>query len=377
VQESTRDLARTTLGVLFLCGLIAAAFWIVRPFLGAVIWATMIVVATWPVMRAIEGRLWGRRGLAVGIMTLILLLVFVVPLTLAIVTVVDHSHDFARWGRAVTQMTLPPPPEWLKSIPMVGGRLEGLWSDLARSRPEDFLGRLTPFAGKAAQWFAAEVGSFGMLVVQFLLTVVIAAIMYAHGESAAQGLRLFARRLAGERGASMVSLAGAAIRGVALGVVVTALVQAVLGGIGLFVTGIPFAAVLMALMFLLCIAQIGPLLVLVPAVAWLFWSGATTLGVVLLVWTVVVGTLDNVLRPWLIKKGADLPLLLIFAGVIGGLLAFGLVGIFVGPVVLAVTYTLLEAWVGEGGAQERAGRGAAGGPDPDAGSQARRSGVDA
>jgi predicted PurR-regulated permease PerM len=175
----------------------------------------------------------------------------------------------------------------------------------------------------------------------------------------------------------MVSLAGAAIRGVALGVVVTALVQAVLGGIGLFVTGIPFAAVLMALMFLLCIAQIGPLLVLVPAVAWLFWSGATTLGVVLLVWTVVVGTLDNVLRPWLIKKGADLPLLLIFAGVIGGLLAFGLVGIFVGPVVLAVTYTLLEAWVGEGGAQERAGRGAAGGPDPDAGSQARRSGVDA
>jgi predicted PurR-regulated permease PerM len=137
------------------------------------------------------------------------------------------------------------------------------------------------------------------------------------------------------------------VRGVALGVVVTALAQSVLGGIGLAVAGVPFAAVLTAVMFMLAIAQIGPLLVLGPSVAWLYWSGSTGWGTFLLLWTLVVGTMDNFLRPILIKKGADLPLLLIFAGVVGGLIAFGLIGIFVGPVVLAVAHTLLSAWVDE------------------------------
>ena len=143
-------------------------------------------------------------------------------------------------------------------------------------------------------------------------------------------------------------LAGQAIRGVALGVVVTALVQAALGGLGLVIAGVPFAALLTAVVAFLCIAQIGPTPVLVPALIWLYWSGETGWGTFLVVWTVIVVTIDNVLRPLLIKRGADLPLLLIFAGVIGGLLAFGLVGVFVGPVVLAVAYTLLRAWIADG-----------------------------
>jgi predicted PurR-regulated permease PerM len=132
---------------------------------------------------------------------------------------------------------------------------------------------------------------------------------------------------------------------VALGVVVTALAQSLLGGIGLAISGVPFAALLTGLMFFLCIAQLGPTLVLAPAVIWLYWSGETAWGTVLLVFAVVAGTIDNFLRPLLIKMGADLPLLLIFAGVIGGLISFGLIGIFVGPVVLAVAYTLFQAWL--------------------------------
>jgi len=177
---------------------------------------------------------------------------------------------------------------------------------------------------------------------------VIAAIMYAGGEDAANAVLAFGRRLAGERGETAIRLAGRAIRGVALGVVVTALVQSVLGGVGLAIAGVPFAALLTVVMFLLCIAQLGPLLVLAPAVVWVYWSGDSLWGTVLLVISVVAVTLDNVLRPLLIKKGADLPLLLVFAGVIGGLISFGLIGIFVGPVVLAVTYTLLVSWVREG-----------------------------
>jgi predicted PurR-regulated permease PerM len=134
---------------------------------------------------------------------------------------------------------------------------------------------------------------------------------------------------------------------VALGVVVTALVQSLLGGIGLAVAGVPFATVLTAVMFMLALAQIGAVPVLLCGLAWLWWKDATGWFVALLVWTVIVGSMDNVLRPILIKKGADLPLLLIFAGVIGGLFAFGLLGLFVGPVILAVAYTLLDAWVAE------------------------------
>jgi predicted PurR-regulated permease PerM len=203
----------------------------------------------------------------------------------------------------------------------------------------------------AARWLAGAFGSAGLLGLQFLLTVAISAILYARGEAAASGVVRFGRRLAGDRGEQVVKLAGQAIRAVALGVVVTALVQTMLAGIGLAVAGIPFAALLTAVVLLLCIAQIGPLLVLVPAVIWLFWTGSTAWGTALAVWTVVVGMLDNVLRPILIKRGADLPLLLIFGGVIGGLIAFGIIGLFVGPVVLAVTYTLLKEWIAE---QDRA-----------------------
>jgi len=134
---------------------------------------------------------------------------------------------------------------------------------------------------------------------------------------------------------------------VALGVVVTALVQSLLGGIGLAIAGVPFAAVLTAVMFMLAVAQIGAVPVLVCALVWLWFQGSTGWFFALLVWTLIVGSLDNVLRPILIKKGADLPLLLIFAGVIGGLISFGLLGLFVGPVLLAVAYTLLDAWVSE------------------------------
>jgi predicted PurR-regulated permease PerM len=171
--------------------------------------------------------------------------------------------------------------------------------------------------------------------------------MYATGEGAARWVRRFGRRLAGERGEKVVRLAAQAIRGVALGVVLTALIQAVLGGLGRALAGVPFAAVLTAVMFMLAVAQIGAVPVLVCALVWLWFQDSVGWFVALLVWTLIVGSMDNVLRPILIRKGADLPLLLIFAGVIGGLFAFGLLGLFVGPVILAVAYTLLDAWVSE------------------------------
>ena len=341
-----RDLTRTTLGVLFIGLLIVATLWVLRPFLAPTIWAMMIVVSTWPMMRWIQARLWGRRGLAVTVMSLLILTLLVVPLMLAIGTIVRHADDIVAQAAILSGYVLSPPPPWVEQLPLVGENLARLWEQAAAAGSSGLVSRIVPYADDIAKWFVSQAGSLGMVFVQFLIMVGLAAIMYASGERAALALRRFGRRLAGPPGEDVVKLAGQAIRGVALGVGVTAVLQAGAGGIGLAIAGVPFAGLLTAVMLLLCIAQLGPALVMFTAVAWVYWSGETGWGTFLLVWALVVSTMDNIVRPALIKLGADLPLLLIFAGVIGGLLAFGLIGIFVGPVVLAVAYTLVDAWVG-------------------------------
>jgi predicted PurR-regulated permease PerM len=345
--EIHRDLTRTTLAVICILLLIAVSLWVLRPFLAATVWATMIVVATWPLLKILEQRFGGRRAPAVLVMSLAMLLLLVVPLWLAIGTIAEHAGDIADVVRKFATSGLPQPPAWVAPLPLVGGKLAALWGQLADAGPQGLVAKVQPYAAQSGKWVLAEVGSLGFMLLQFLLVVALSAILYASGEAAAASVLRFGRRLAGDHGENSIILAGQAIRGVALGVGVTAIVQSVLGGIGLVIAGVPFAALLSALMLMLCIAQLGPGLILFPAVGWLLWTGDNNWGIMLLVWSLLVVTLDNFLRPILIKKGADLPLLLIFAGVIGGMLGFGLVGIFVGPVALAVTYTLLEAWIAE------------------------------
>jgi len=278
------DLPRATLGVLIIVVLIALTIWILRPFLGAIIWASMIVVATWPVMRQLQAWLWGSRKLAVAAMIVALLLVLVLPLSLAIGTIVSNASEIVDWAARLRSLAMPAPPAWLGTLPIVGTQAVEAWQTLAASRLADVAAAATPYAATAILWMASTMKGVGWLLVQFLLTLAITAIMYAKGERVADGLLRFGRHLAGESGAR-------------------------------------------------------------AAVAWLYWQGAAGAATGLLLWTLVVVTLDNVLRPVLMTKGADLPMLLMFAGVMGGLLAFGLIGIFVGPVVLAVSYTLLGAWI--------------------------------
>ncbi len=347
-MKEARDVAHTTLSVLFIGMLTAASFWVLRPFLLPIVWALLIVIATWPVLLKLQAKLSGRRGLAVAVMTVALLLIVFVPLTLAVLTILNNAEDIAGRMRSLAQLTMSSPPEWLSRIPLVGGRISARWQEFAALNPEGRSAMLAPHAKKALGWFLAQAGSFGLMTLNFLLTVIIAGIMYAKGETAAKGVLSFARRLAGVHGETVAVLAAKAIRGVALGIVLTALVQATLGGIGLAVTGVPAIALLTAVMFMLCLAQIGPALVLVPSIIWLYINGRPLWGTVLIVFTVLALTVDNVIRPLFIKKGAQLPLIMVFAGVIGGLVAFGIVGLFIGPVALAVTYTLLKAWVTAG-----------------------------
>lgn len=345
---SRPDLARLVLGVLFIVGLLVLSAWILLPFLGALIWATTIVVATWPLLESLQKRLWGRRSLAVALLTLVLLGIVFVPFLAAVGTVVANVDVVVGKAKALSTAVVPPvAPEWVAKLPLVGAKVAEKWQKYAGQGLREVAALGAPFAAKVGTWFASSVGSIGGALLHFLMTVVVAAVLWSNGEDAAARVLRFARRLAGERGEGVVRLAGQAIRGVALGVVVTAALQSLLAGLGLLLAGIPFAGALTALVLILCIAQVGPILVLAPAVAYLLWSGETGWGAFLLVWTIAVGTMDNFVRPVLIRKGADLPLVLVFSGVLGGLMTFGLIGIFVGPVILAVAHTLLDAWASE------------------------------
>jgi len=349
------DITHTTLSVLFIAILIASCFWVMRPFLMSLIWASVIVVATWPAFEGLERRLGGRRGLAVAAMAVLILLVILVPITFAVVTILSNVDNISAQVHSLSKLSLSAPPDWVSGIPVAGARIAGRWREFAALSTEERMAVMLPYARTAMQWFMAQAGSIGMTMVQFLLTVIIAMILYAKGTVVREGVLSFARRLAGQQGEDVAILAGKAVRGVVLGVVVTALIQAAIGGVGLFVTGVPAAGLLAAVIVLFCLAQLGPFLVMIPAVIWLYWSGQPVKGTVLLVIMLIAGTIDNVVRPFLIKKGADLPLLLIFAGVIGGLIAFGIIGLFIGPVMLAVTYTLLKEWVAGDTLEERAG----------------------
>jgi predicted PurR-regulated permease PerM len=341
-----RDLPRTVLVVLLIGVLILASFYILRPFLLSTIWAMMIVIATWPLMIKLQQRV-RHRSVAVAVMSLSMLVVFIAPVLLMINTLAEHSDTISRWGQIIATSPIPQPPSWVASIPLFGDEIAAAWSAIAEAGKGELAARITPYVDDAAKWLARAAGGVGLLLVQLLLTLVISVILYVNGEAARNTLIAFGRRLTSDAGERVVLLAGAAIRAVAFGVVGTALAQTLLAGLGLAVAGVPLAGFLTALILLFCIAQIGPMLVLIPAVVWVFWNGNTGWGIALLVWTVIVGTMDNVLRPFLIRLGADLPLLLIFAGVIGGLFAFGIIGLFVGPVVLAVAYTLLTEWLEE------------------------------
>ena len=340
------DLTRVLLTVLFLGGLIAACFWILRPFLGATIWAVMIVVATWPTLLRVQRAVGNRRWVAATIMSAVLLLVFFVPLSAAIAAIVGSLDDIAKWAVQWRGFQFPPPPAWLADVPLVGSRASELWQETAAQGFEELWTQIAPYARGVTTWLLAELGGFGILFVQLALTVVAAAVLYGYGEGAADWALRFGQRLGGQHGEAAVRLSAQTIRSVGRGVIVTALVQTMVGGFGLWLAGVPFATVLTALMFFLAVAQIGAALVLVGPVIWLYWSGSPGWGTFLLVITIIAATLDNVLRPVLIKQGAaDIPLLLIFVGVIGGLIAFGLIGIFLGPLVLAVTHTLMRVWL--------------------------------
>ncbi|HVO09493.1 MAG TPA: AI-2E family transporter [Vicinamibacteria bacterium] len=345
----TRDLTRIVLAVLFILGLTAGSLFILRPFLTALIGGATIAISTWPLLLGLERRWGGRRGLAVAAMMGLLAIAILAPLYFGAVATVQSAGALAAWVHDLPQKTLPPLPERLAGIPLLGQRLQKAWGELAAGGGEAVRARVSVHSGAILRWLAGRVGSLVGMLAQTLLTLAVTGVLYARGERVAAVLLRFARRLAGSRGEEAARLAALATRGVGLGVVLTPLIQSILAGVGVAAAGVPHVGLLSLLVLLSCLAQAGPIPALLVPVLWLYARGSVFAASGLLVWALVVHVSGPIVRPLLIKRGVDLPLVLIISGVIGGVVAFGAVGLFIGPVLLAVTTTLLGNWMGEEG----------------------------
>ncbi|MDB5813239.1 MAG: hypothetical protein JWM03_1279 [Rhodocyclales bacterium] len=343
--QRVSDLTRTLCVLLLIGSLLFACFWVLRPFVAGLLWGALIVVSSWSAMLRVQGWVGGRRGLATALMMIAFTLVVVVPVALSIVTLVDNGGELVDWVSSVRDGSLATPPDWLTNLPYIGPRAAIEWQRLLGSGSGSLGMRINEHGREITAWIFSHVGSLGSVLMHFAVAICVASLLFIHGERAARFVRRLALRLAGERADALVMMAGRSVSGVAMAIVGTAIVQSFIGGLSLFITGVPYAAVLTSLMLMLCLAQVGSAPILVPAVIWMFWQGHTWQAVVLIVFTLIGGTLDHILRPMLIKRGANMPFLLSLVGSIGGLLGFGLLGLFIGPVILAITHAVVTAWV--------------------------------
>lgn len=323
--------------------LLAWVFLLARPFIGAIVWGVIIAVAVHPAYVRLREWLGGRAGLAAGLLTGAALLLLMLPLGMLLRTLVANISALAG-VLAEGQVVVPPPPAWLPELPLVGGPAARFW-ELAMVNLGAALSEVAPQLRAASAWLLSLAGALGLGVLNFVIAMVVAGLLLARDESAARMAEAIAARLAAERGRALLDLSERTVRSVTKGILGTALIQAMLAGIGLMAAGVPGAALLTLVAFLLCIVQIGPALVLLPAVIYVFAAMDPLTGGLLLIWSVAVGLSDNVLKPYLMSRGSTVPLAVILLGVVGGLLLHGLIGLFIGPIVLALAYELFRAWL--------------------------------
>jgi predicted PurR-regulated permease PerM len=325
------------------------AYWsltLVAPFALILVWAVILAVALYPVFSGLRRMLGGHGVPAAAVITLAGLAVIIGPLAAIALGAADAAHALLERVREGS-LAMPEPPAGVRDWPLVGERVFEAWS-LAAENLEAAVQRFGPSLLQAGGNILVRIAAIWLGVLGFALSVVIAGFLFIPGPRLAEAARSFGRRIAAERGARFIDISGATIRNVSRGVIGVALIQSLLAGIVLALFGIPAAGAIAFAVLVLCIVQIGPVPVLLPVLIWVWMTlpSATALILTLLLAPVVV--IDNVLKPLLVARGLATPMLVILVGVIGGTLSHGLIGLFLGPVVLTVFYDLLVAWVRTG-----------------------------
>lgn len=332
---------------ILLLGLLGASLWVLAPFGSALFWAAVLSFASWPLMRGLTRLLNGRQTAAAGLLTLGWIGLVAVPLVMLGFNLAEHIGDAMALFKGYQVTGLPSAPDWLGDIPLVGESLLGLWQTIDQQGAA-FFATLKPYLGQVGNWLLARSAQIGGGVLELALSLVLVFFFYRDGARLAQFAHSLLERLIGERAEHYLELVAGTVQRVVNGVIGTAAAQALLALIGFYIAGVPGALILGILTFVLSLIPMGPPLVWVPATAWLFTQGDYGFAVFLGIWGMfVISGVDNILKPYLISRGGNLPLVVVLLGVFGGILAFGFMGLFLGPTLLAVAYSLLSDWVAD------------------------------
>ena len=331
-----------TVAILVLLILLAGCLLVLRPFIAAILWATILCFSTWPAYARLVQYLDGRRGLAALLVTLAIAALLLVPIVLVGMSLADSVIRLIEALRSAMATGLPAPPQWLTGFPLVGPRLTEAWANVSR----DAATTLHPYVGTIRDWLLARGADVLDGIFQISISLLTAFFFYRDGPVILATLENIGTKVAGPRASALIRTAGGTINGVVRGVLGTSLVQAILMAAGLWVTGVPGALVLGCISFFLSIIPMALIIIWLPATIWLASQDATLAAGAIALWGIVVGQIDNVLRPYLISKDSELPVLLILLGILGGALAFGFIGIFLGPTLLAIAHSLIRDWGG-------------------------------
>lgn len=343
--------ATIRIGVLFL--LAAWCFDIVKPFIIPIVWGIIIAVAAYPGFLRLRMTLGGRNGLAAALVTLLGLVILITPMIMLSGTLIGSAQQLARGFQEGT-IAVPPPPESVKGWPVFGERLAAFWLQASQNLAAT-AAKIAPQLKAVGSFLLSTAAGAGFGILQFVIAIVIAGVLLARAEVGSRVASGIAIRLAGEKGAELADLAEATVRSVTRGILGVSFIQSLLAGLGFMVMGIPGAGLWALLCLLLSVVQIGIMPITVPILIYVFSTADTVPAVVFLVWSIFVGTLDNILKPVLLGRGVQVPMVVIFIGAIGGFISKGIIGLFVGSVVLALGYKLFLAWLNEPtGAQPRA-----------------------
>ena len=333
-------------GVAILALLTIGSIVIVLPFLPAILWAVVFTVTIWPFFMKVEKVLGGRTSLAAVVLTLVLALIFFLPLVYVGSKLVSEAPTAIDYAQGLTEKGLGPPPLWFKGVPLIGERLEGTWGALAQDTPK-LIGMIKPHIKNILSYIVSAGAGMARVILLMILSLIFFFFLLKEGRAIRIGVERMAVRVGGEKGRHLLFVAGATMRSVVYGILGTALVQGIMSIFGLWISGVPNPVFIGTVAGVFALIPIGLIqVVLLPAAGWLIYKGEIGWGIFLFIWSfTVVGNIDTFIRPMLISRGAKIPFLVVLLGVLGGLAAGGILGLFVGATLLSVFYTMLREWV--------------------------------
>ena len=342
--SSTSDEAFVVLAIRLVC-LAFIAYWtfiLIRPFLTILIWSTIIAVALYPIFEWLSAKFLGHRALAATVITLCSLVIMLGPVTWLGLSLADSARMLSA-GLSDGAIEIPPPPEAVRAWPVIGNYAYETWQ-LASTNLREMLVQAAPRLKPLGTGVLAAAGSAGINLLKFILATIISGFLFIPGPRLVHSVKNLFQHLAAKRGEMFVDVTGATIRNISRGVIGIAIVQALLAGVGLILGGVPAAGLISFAVLLLGIIQIGPTIILIPVVVWSWFVMDTSMAALFSVYMILVSLLDNILRPLVMAKGLSTPMPVILVGVFGGTLAHGMIGLFVGPIVLSIAWQLLALW---------------------------------